>query len=240
MTTAIHSQNLSPFWETAIPASLISAAALCWLDPTKFPSVFFVLCGLSFLLRDPLLEVLTRPVSRHLSESATSTVEGLLADDHRVDRLLAAGHRALQRTMDSAPLRSTLKGALVDSMQDVELHEAVLKTTTKAIVKASYDEGLRQALTVVAQHGVLEALRDEAFMKDIVTSLVRSIVTSSQDPELKHAILVVATEAVSTALQDEKFVAIFRQVMKDCLSDGALYRAGASGLLGAFTGKSVK
>ena len=229
-----------PFWETAIPATMISAAAICWIDPSKFPAVFFVFCGVGFLFRDPILEVLTRPISRHLSESATGTVEELLKNEKRFDRILNAGTDALQRTLESVPLRSTLKTAIVESMQDEDLHDVVLATTTNAIVKASKDDGLRKALTVIAKHGVLEALRDEDFMKDIVASLVRSIVASSQDPELKEAILVVATEAVSTALQDEKFVAIFRQVMKDCLSDGALYRAGATGLIGAFTGKSAK
>lgn len=232
--------TLNQFWETAIPATLISAAAVCWLDPNKFPAVFFVFCGLSFVFRNPLLETLTRPVSRHLSDSATATVEQVLTNSERFDRILNALVGASQRAMESVPLRSTLKQAIVESVRDEDLHDVVLATTTSAIVKASKDDGLREALTVIAKQGVLEALRDQDFMKDIVSSLVQSIVASSQDPELKRAILVVATEAVSTALQDEKFVAVFRQVMKDCLSDGALYRAGASGLIGAFTGKQQK
>lgn len=232
--------KLGQLWEATIATTLVSAAAICWVDPNKFPAVFFVVCALGFLYRDPLMEVLTRPISRHLSESATGTVEELFRNEQRFDRILNATTDALQRAMTSVPLRATLKSAMVDSMRDEELHDAVLSTTTNAIVKASKDDGLREALTIIAKHGVLEALRDQEFMTDIVSSLVQSIVASSQDPELKQAILAVATEAVSTALQDEKFVAIFRQVMKDCLSDGTLYRAGASGLIGAFTGSSSK
>lgn len=222
------------FWfEAAIPAFLAVAAAICWVVPDKFPSIVFVMCSLSFVFRDPLLQVLSRPVSRHISESVTETVEGLFRNEKQFDRLLMAGTDALEQTMASAPLRSSLKMAIVESVQNEDLLDAVLATTTNAIVKASKDDSMREALTVVSKTGVLEALRDEEFMKDIVASLVAAILSASKDPELKTAMLEIGTDAVSTALQDEKFVAVFRGVVKDSLRDGEMYRAGASGLIGA-------
>ena len=71
-------------------------------------------------------------------------------------------------------------------------------------------------------------------MRDSTSLIVDSILVAVKDEELKTALLAVATEAVSAALADEKFVAIFRSVMKDVLSDSSMYRATASGLVGAF------
>ena len=206
--------------EKYIPASLAVAAAICWIDPNKFPAVFFAFCCFGFLLRDPLLEVLTRPISQHISESAAKTAEDLFRDEARWDRILSAGSHGLQRTMGS------------------ELENSLLQTITRAIVKSSKDESLLQALTVVAKQSMLDTLRDDEFMRDAASLIVNSILSAVRDEELKTALLAVATEAVSAALQDEKFVAVFRRVMKDVLSDGDMYRASAAGLVGAFMPRS--
>ena len=224
---------LSQMLEASIPASLAVAAAICWVDPQRFPAVFFLFCGLGFLFRDPLIEVMTRPIAVHISESATKTAEELLGNQDRFDRILSAGTEAIQHAMGSGPLRQTLKNAIVDSTQDEDLENVVLATVTKAIIKATKDESMLDALAGVAKQGLLEALRDKEFMKDSVSSLVEAILAAVKDPELKAAFMVIVTESVSTALQDEQFVAIFRRVMKDVLSDGSMYRAGASGLIEA-------
>jgi hypothetical protein len=207
--------------EKFISPSLAAAAAICWVDPSKFPSVFFGICCLGFIMRDPLLEVMTRPISQHISESAAKTAEELFRDETRFDRILSAGAHGLQRTMGS------------------DLENALLQTITGAIVKSTKDESLLQALTVVAKQSMLDTLRDDAFMRDSASLIVNSILSAVRDEELKTALLAVATEAVSAALQDEKFVAIFRRVMKDVLSDGDMYRASAAGLVGAFMPRSI-
>ena len=203
------------------------------MDPQRFPAVFFLFCGLGFLVRDPLIEVLTRPMSVHISESATKMAEELLGNQERLDRIISASSSALEHAMGSGHLQKTLKNAIVDSTQDEDLENVILGTVSKAIIKATKDESMLDALTGVAKQGLLEALRDKDFMKDSVQSLVEAILEAVQDPELKAAFMVIVTESVSTALQDEQFVAIFSRVMKDVLSDGSMYRAGASGLLGA-------
>lgn len=221
------------FLETFIPAALALAAAICWVDPQRFPSVFFLFCGLGFLFRDPLIEVMTKPISKHVSESATKTVEELFGNERRLDRLLSAGTDAIQHAIGSEPLRVTLKNAIVDSTQDEDLENVILSTVTKAIIKATKDEGMLNAMSGVAKHGLIEALRDKEFMKNSVSSLVEAILEAVKDPQLKAALMVIVTESVAMALQDEKFVTMFSGVMKDVLSDGSMYRAGASGLLGA-------
>lgn len=212
--------------EKCIGPSLAVAAGICWMDPNKFPSILFSFCFFGYLLRDPLLELMTRPISHHISESATKTTEALFRDEERFDRILSAGTHGLQRTMGS------------------DLENALLKTITTAIVKSSKDDSLREALTVVAKQSMLDTLRDETFMRDAASLIVNSILGAVRDEELKTALLAIATEAVSAALQDEEFVTIFRGVMKDVLSDGSMYRAGAAGLVGAFlprtSSKSLK
>jgi len=229
-----------PFWDTAIPASLAVAAAVCLVDPSKFPAIFFVFVGLCFLLRAPLMEAMTRPIAFHLSETATSTVEEFLGSEKRLDRLWTASSGAIQHAMGSGHLQQTLKNAIVDSTQDEDLENILLATVTQAIVKATKDDSMLEALTGVAKQGLLEALRDKEFMKDSVSSLVEAILEASQDSKLKDAFMIIVTESVQTALQDEQFVNMFAQVMKDVLSDGSMYRASASGLIGAITGRSSK
>lgn len=221
--------------EKYIPASLAVASAVCFVDPSKFPSVLFAFLFLGFLFRDSLLGFVTQPLLRHVSESTTQVVEEAFRDEDRFDRLLSAGTNALQRS--AKPLRKTLKEAIVESMQDEELESILLKTTTRAIVKATQDESLLEAFSTVTKQSMLAILRDQRFLKDSTRLLVDSLLAAVKDEELTEALLAVGTGAVSAALQDEKFVAIFRTVMKDVLSDGSMYRAGAAGLVGAFLPK---
>ena len=241
ITAASQSNKSSQlFWETAIPASLVAAAAACLVDPDKFPAIVFLFAGLGFLLRTPLMGAMTRPIACQISETATITVEELFVgggSEERLDRLWTASSGAIQHAMGSEILQQTLKNAIVDSTQDEDLENVILATVTKAIVKATKDESMLEALTSVAKEGLLEALRDKEFMKDSVSSLVEAILEASQDPKLKDTFLMIVTDSVQTALQDEDFVAMFAKVIKDVLSDGSMYRAGASGLIGAIMPK---
>jgi hypothetical protein len=215
MEASVPLMDVSPgLLEACIPASLAVAAAICWLDPTRFPSVVFGFCALGFVYRDDFLALLSRP----LSAAVTITVEDFLRDQHRFDRLLLASTDALKRVIESGPLRATLKGAIVESMQDKELDNMMLETVKNAIVKSSQDEDLLVALTKVAKHSLLEALRDKDFMKDSVSSLVAAMLAAAKDEDVKRSLMDVATDAISTALQDEKFVTIIRDVIKETLS----------------------
>ncbi|CAB9512532.1 expressed unknown protein [Seminavis robusta] len=225
--------------EASIPASLAVAAAICWLDPSKTGAVFFGLMALGFVFRRPLLELMTRPISQHITEAATKSWEDLARDPDRFDRLLTASTDALKRAIGSEPLRATLKGAIVESMNDQELEGAMLDTINNAIVKSAQDEQLLTALKSVSKQSLLETLRDKEFMTQTVSSLVEAMLEASKDEGLKKALMEIATDSVSTALQDEKFVSMVRKVLKDTLKDKDLYRASAAGVVGAFMPKTL-
>jgi len=53
-------------------------------------------------------------------------------------------------------------------------------------------------------------------------------------------VLSVVTQGVSDALHDEEFIGEFRNVIKDCLSDGEIYRSGARGMISAAFGSKKK
>jgi len=65
---------------------------------------------------------------------------------------------------------------------------------------------------------------------------VHAIVQASKEEELTQSILDVVTRAVSQALADESFVSEIRGAVKDTLSDGDIYKAGAKGMLSAGLG----
>jgi len=223
--------------EASLPAVMAVAAAICWMDPNKFPCIVFSMACLGFVFRDPILEVLTRPISTTMSESITKTTEELLSNEIRFGRILSAGTDAWNRALESQELRKTLTRAIVESAMDEELNSAVHKIITDAIIKAISDDVLLNVMSTVAKNALLDAMKDKEFMRRSIATLVEAILVAVEDPHVKQAFMQIVKEGVSTALQDEEFTEILTSAAKEVLSDGSLYRATASGMVGAMMQK---
>jgi len=230
--------NEAAQWDIIIPSSLFLASAICWLDPSIAPSIIFAILGFSSVYITPVMQYFTKPATQSLTTTLTDALNTIADEKHSEQRekLFSAVSDLLVVTLQSETLTTTLKQSLLASLMDDDLHEATLNTLQTALIKASENEGFRTTALFVVKDAFVGALNDEEFVRDLMSSLVGAIVQASKEEELTQSILDVVTRAVSQALADESFVSEIRGAVKDTLSDGDIYKAGAKGMLSAGLG----
>ena len=224
------------FFHWTIPSVLFAASTICWYDPSRFPALFFVFMAFAFLRSEALLHASKRVAVRHISDGITLSMTSFVQDSQQSKRFMAALSEVIHVALTNDRLTKTFKAVAVETVRDEELQSDILDTLTLAIVRATNNEGNSRLSEVVLhafEQGFSQALCNEQFMNSILNAIVQALVSASQNTRLRQAVLDVSTEAVSTAVRDERFMSELKQVMKECLRDSELFRAGAAGMLGA-------
>lgn len=236
--TLTNNINETTQWDIIIPSSLFLASAICWLDPSIAPSIIFAILGFSTVYITPVMQYFTKPATQGLTTTLTDALNTITDEKHSEQRekLFSAVSDLLSVTLQNETLTTTLKQSLLKTLMDDELHEATLNTLQSALIKASENEGFRRTALFVIKDAFTGALNDEEFVRDLMSSMVGAIVQASKEEELTQSILDVVTRAVSQALADETFVSEIRGAVKDTLSDGDMYKAGAKGMISAGLG----
>mmetsp|Transcript_46451 Transcript_46451/g.97616 ORF Transcript_46451/g.97616 Transcript_46451/m.97616 type:complete len:271 (+) Transcript_46451:108-920(+) len=227
-------------WDVIIPASFFAASAVCWVDPSMAPSIVFALLAFATIFVSPVMAYYTKPVTVGFTDTLTDALNTITDDSNseQRDKLFFALADLISKTVESDALRNTIRVSLISSLMDEELHGAVLNIIQTALVTASEDEAFRSTALDVVNRAFTGALNDEVFVRDLMSGVVGAMVQASKEEELTQSILDVVTRAVSQALADERFVAELRGAVKDTLSDGTLYKAGARGMVSAVFGQA--
>ncbi|KAL7533960.1 hypothetical protein ACHAWF_004674 [Thalassiosira exigua] len=228
-------------WDTIIPASLIAASAICWVDPSVAPSILFALMAVATIFISPVMQYYTRPATEELTHALTDALNTITDERNAEQRekLFNALAELTSEMVQSSALMNTLKKSLVYSLMDDDLHEAALDTLQTALIKASENEGFRSTALDVVKRAFTGALNDEEFVRELMSSIVGAMVQASKEEELTQSVLDVVTRAVSQALANESFVAEIRGAVKDTLQDGEIYKAGARGMVSAAFGQAT-
>ncbi len=232
------SNSGDPPWDKIIPAIFFAASVVCYVDPTKAPSMFFALLGFTTIFISPVMTFLAAPVTKGLTGTVTASLDAFTADENgpRRERLYESIADLLSTSLHSSTLRDAVRESLVNSLTDESLHDAALNTLQSALIKASENEGLRTAVRLMVRQAFTGALNDEAFVRDLMSSIVGAMVQASREEELTQSFLDVVTTAVTKALADEKFVMELRGAITSTLQDGEIYKAGARGMVSAAFG----
>lgn len=214
-------------------AALFAAGAIAYCDPSKAPFLFFTVLGLGILLKERLLHSSKRSMVRHISDGITLSMVEFTRNQDESEAFMSALSETIRLALTNEQLTSTFKEIAIESFRNEELQKDIICTFSTAIVRASEDTPFKKVLLSAIEQGISEALSDEDFMNSMFSSLVNALVSASQNEELREAIMNTTTEAVSTAVRDERFMNELKQAMKECLRDSDIFRAGASGLIGA-------
>jgi len=221
------------FFQVATPAALFCAAGVAYRDPSLGPFLFFLLGGLAFLFFEDIIRSSKRTMVRHISDGVTLSLIEFVENSDQSEAFISALGETIRIALTNENFTTTFKTIAIESMRDERLQSDILDTCSGAIVRASQDSGFNKVLLSAFSQGISDAISDKEFMDAIFKSLVGAMVAASQNDELRMAVLNVTTEGVSTAVRDERFMDELKSAMKECLSDGELFRAGATGLWGA-------
>lgn len=219
--------------ETIIPAALLVASAISYLDPNMAPCLFFLFAGLGFLINETLIKSSQKTMVRHISDGITLSMVEFSQDSQKAENFTSALSETIRVALTNDKLTKTFRDIAIESMRNEDLQSDILDTISNAMVRVSEDETLRKATLSAIEQGISHTLADKAFMDAMYGSLVSALVLTSQNEELQRVLLTVVTEAISSAVRDEQFMEELKQAMKECLRDSEIFRAGASGLLGA-------
>lgn len=225
-------------WETVIPTVFLAASAACWYDPTKAPAIAFFMIGCAIAFFDSFASYFTKPAADALSKALTDAMLAFSDEENmaQTDRLLDALANSISRALQSSTLTSTAKTSLIEALSDDDLQSAAINTLQMAMKKAADNDDFKGVVLSIMKRSFGGALKDEYFIKDSIESGVTAMVIASQNEVLRQSMHNVVTQAVSDALKDEQLVAEFKEVIKGCLTDGGIYRSGATGIIDAATG----
>lgn len=218
---------------TVISAILFAFSAVAYAHPSLAPCLFFMLCGFGILLKESLMTSSQPRVIRHISDGITLCLVEFSQDTEKSEAFMSALSESIRVVLTNDNLKSTLRDVVVSSLRDEGLQSDIHDVIRAAVVRVSEDVRFCQAIILAVGRGASDAMSDKEFVAGFCGTFVKSVVLASKNEELREALLNVTTEAVSTAVRDERFMGEFKQAMKDCLSDSDIFRAGASGLLGA-------
>lgn len=229
-------------WEIVMPATLFCASIICWQDPSKAPAIAFFFLACFLMTFDTVVLHFTKPVSDGLSIALTQSMSSFADEENsaQTDLLLDALANSIGRALQSNSLKNTIKASFIETVCDDDLQSATIATLQMAMKKAADNDEFKQTCFDVTKRAFVGALSDDLFIKEAIESAVAAMVTASQDEVLRQSVLSVVTQGVSDALHDDEFIAEFRKVIKDCLSDGEIYRSGARGVLNAAFGGKKK
>jgi len=229
-------------WDIVIPAAFFASSAACFYDPSLSPTICFFMIGCGMLCFDSVSSYFTKPVTKGLSKALTNSMMTFADEENRerTDMLLDALSVSIGRALESSSLKNTVKKSFIETMSDDELQSAVISTVKEAMEKAGQNDELKATAFDITKGAFVGALSDESFINESMEAAVDAMVTASQNAVLCDSLLSVVKQAISEAMHDEEFVAEFRTVVKDCLTDGDIYRAGAKGVVSAAFGGRKK
>mmetsp|Transcript_6757 Transcript_6757/g.9861 ORF Transcript_6757/g.9861 Transcript_6757/m.9861 type:complete len:294 (+) Transcript_6757:57-938(+) len=227
-------------WDMIIPSTCFAASAVCWYDPNLCPSLSFMMLGFFVLFFESIVTYFKGYAFRGIRGGMVEFMELLTREEKtkKKDCPLDALAHVISRMSESETMFAALKRSTSKFLSDEDFAQDIIIMVQRSLIKASESVDLQRTIEGMTKKSIVAAVSDQSFLKELMRHIMEAIVASSQDEDLTSAIRSIVREAVRDAFSDEEFNNVLTNAISNQLSDGALYRAAASGIMKAPFGRN--